>query len=90
MSKKQTALRAAAALFELPAESLGRAVKVTVTAPDQVLVENYKGLRLYDRALIEIDGGPELLRLRGEGLQLRYILPGELLITGKIYTVDIE
>lgn len=90
MRGKERIVNAAAEAFGLPEESLASTVKVTVTAPGRVLVENHKGLKLYGEECIEIDGGKELIRLHGDQMQLRYMTAQELLITGKLYTVDIE
>jgi sporulation protein YqfC len=76
--------------FELPPEALSGVPKLTLTGSRRVLVENHRGLLEYSRERIEINGGRVRLRLLGEGLELRAMNGSDILVTGDIYSVELE
>lgn len=76
--------------FDLPAETAAGLPKITVTGDSRVLIENHKGLLEYSGELIEVGAGRLRLRVRGEGLTLRAMDGEVLLITGKVFGVDME
>ena len=82
-------LQRAAGRLGLPEEALG-ALKLSLTGPDQALLENHRGLLDYtDRAVTAACAGG-CVRIRGEGLLLRAMDVHMLLVTGKIEGVDLE
>ena len=74
----------------LPGEILENVPRLTLTGREQVLIENHKELLSYSAELVEIGCGRVHLRIRGERLLLRAMDREELLITGKIFAVEVE
>ena len=56
----------------------------------RILVENHRGIAELGTDLIEIKGGKAALRIRGEGLALKAMNRTELLITGRLFSVELE
>lgn len=75
---------------DLPADILAGTIKVTLTGAERVLVENHRGILAYTDDLVEINGKGTLLRVRGEKLLLRAMDSEMLLVTGKIFGLDLE
>ena len=75
---------------DLPADIVAGTIKVALTGTEQVLVENHRGILAYTDGLVEVNGRGVLLRIRGEKLLLRAMDGEMLLVTGKIFGVDLE
>lgn len=76
--------------LDLPAEALAGTIRVMVTGQNRVLIENHRGILAYTEDLLEVSGGKQRLRVRGENLLLRAMDQNELLLTGKVYGLDLE
>jgi sporulation protein YqfC len=83
-------LEKAAETFDLPAEVLAGMPKITMTGYRRVHIECHKGLLEYDGSLIVVNGGPVIIKVRGEELELCSMSSEELLITGTVYGIDFE
>ena len=88
MARKPGAAEQAAQLLDLPPESVAGVPRLTVVGCRSAVVEQHRGLRLYTRELIEIEGGRVRLRVCGEDLQLRAMDRDVLLIGGNIVSVE--
>lgn len=75
--------------LDLPPDVLGGLPLAELKGDCQLRVENHRGILAYDPEEIHI-GGKVILRVRGEGLELKAMRRGELLITGKIFSVEPE
>ena len=75
---------------DLPADIVAGAIKVTLTGTERALVENHRGILAYTDGLVEINGKGILLRIRGEKLLLRAMDSEMLLVTGRIFGLDLE
>ena len=78
------------ARMELPGELLDEIPRLTLTGGTQVLVENQKELLSYSDEMIELGCGRLRLRIRGENLLLRAMDREELLVTGRIFGVEVD
>ena len=76
--------------LELPGELLGDVPRLTLTGNGQALVENHRELLSYTEEAVEVGCGRLRLRIRGEGLQLRAMDREELLVTGRIFGVEVD
>lgn len=88
--REQNILEKAAEAFDLPAEVLAGMPKITMTGYRRIHIECHKGLLEYDGSLIVVNGGPVIIKLRGEDLELCSMSAEELLITGTVYGIDFE
>lgn len=76
--------------FDLPAEAVTGAARVTLSGRWQVLVEHHKGLLSYSERAVEINCGALRYRVLGDGLLLRAMTAETLLVTGTIFSVETE
>ena len=56
----------------------------------QLRMENHKGILAYGSQEIHISGGRLVVKVRGDGLELKAMNAGELLITGDIAGIELE
>ncbi|MCY0877130.1 MAG: YabP/YqfC family sporulation protein [Firmicutes bacterium] len=80
--------RLAAQWLEMPADTLERVPRITIIGRTQVIVENYLSLLEFTDTRIRVATGIGETVISGEGLELRTIVPEELLIEGAIHGVD--
>ena len=88
MEKKPSAAERAAELLDLPLESLAGVPRLTLVGCRSAVVEHHRGLLLYERERIEIDGGRVRLRICGAELELRAMDRDVLLIRGDIVSIE--
>ncbi len=76
--------------LELPEEALLGAAKLTLTANRRALIENHCGILEYGPEQIQISVKRGKIVLRGSDLHLEAMNKGELLICGKLQSVEWE
>lgn len=76
--------------FDLPAETVAGLPSVSLTGDSRVLIENHRGILEYTEKTVEAAGGRLRIRINGEKLVLRAMDSQSLLITGKIFGVELE
>lgn len=76
--------------LELPEEALLGAAKLTVTGGRRALVENHKGVLEYGEERIVISAGRGRINISGAGLGIEAMNRRELLIKGRIQSVEWE
>ena len=64
--------------------------RVEVTGRHEVRMENHKGILAYGREEIIVSGGKLLIKVKGDGLELKAMNGDELLITGTVTAVELE
>ena len=87
--KKDGLLERAALAFEIPGETVGLP-RVELVGQHEARMENHRGILAYGKEEIVVSGGRLLVRFRGEGLELKAMTERELLITGTVFSVEIE
>ena len=75
--------------FELPPEAVAGMPRITITGRSRVLVENHRGLLEYGEDTVEVAGGRIRVRINGTELQLRAMDRNDLVITGRILSVEV-
>ena len=88
MGRKETILEKASAALDLPGELLPGLPRIELLGDREVRMESHKGILAYGSEEIHISGGKLVVRVRGEGLELRAMDPAQLLITGRIDGVE--
>ena len=76
--------------LDLPGEALLGSAKLTLTANRRALVENHCGILEYGPEHIQISVKRGKIVLRGSDLRLTAMKKGELLICGKLQSVEWE
>ena len=87
--KKEGLLERTAQALDIPVEATGLP-RVEVTGRHEVRMENHKGILAYGREEIIVSGGKLLIKVKGDGLELKAMNGDELLITGTVTAVELE
>lgn len=82
-------LERTAEVFDLPADALAGLPKLELVGDGELRVENHKGILAYGREEIHVSGGDWVIKIAGEGLELRAMTGIELLITGKVSQITL-
>lgn len=77
-------------LLEIPQEVSSNIPKVTITGFEQILIENYKTILEYQDFYIRLSTEIGILNINGFGIDLKEMTSDDLLITGKIDSIDFE
>jgi len=87
--KKEGLLERTAQVFDIPGEVVGLP-RVELVGRRELRMENHRGILAYGTEEVLVSGGSILLRVKGQGLELRAMDAGGLLITGTISAVELE
>lgn len=77
-------------ILEIPPEISTNLPKVTVIGFKKMLIENYKGILEYQDFYIRISTYVGILNINGYELYLEEMTTDDLLVTGKIESIDFE
>lgn len=87
--RREGFLERTAQALDIPVEATGLP-RVEVTGRHEVRMENHKGILAYGREEIIVSGGKLLIKVKGDGLELKAMNGDELLITGTVTAVELE
>lgn len=79
-----------AGAFQLPADAVAGMPRMELVGDGQLRIERHRGILAYDPTDVHIAAGPLTVRVRGLGLELGTMNRQELLITGRILSVELE
>ena len=85
--KKQNRLER---ILEIPSEISSNEPKITITGFNQILLENYKGILEYQEFFIRISTYIGIININGFNLNLTEMTTDDVIITGKIESIDFE
>lgn len=77
-------------LLEIPKEISSQEPKITVMGFKELLIENYKGILEYQDFYIRINTYIGIININGFDLDLNEMTSDDLLIKGKIESIDFE
>ena len=89
MDKKGQLLERAAQLFDIPGQAVGLP-RVEVVGRSELRMENHRGILAYGTEEIHVSGGAFVIQITGQGLELRAMTGLELLITGRIDSIQLH
>lgn len=89
-SKKNNTFSKVEKLLEIPQEISSDIPKFTMLGFEKLLIENYKAVLEYQDFFIRISTYIGIININGFNLDLQEMRTDELLITGKIESIDIE
>ena len=89
-SRKSGILEKTAQVFDLPADAVAGLPRLELVGDKELRVENHRGILAYGPEEIHVSGGAYLIKIAGEGLELRAMTGLELLITGKIEQIQLS
>ena len=87
---RERILERTAEVFDLPGDLVAGLPRVELIGDRQPRMEHHRGILAYGTEEIHISGGRIILKVRGEGLELRSMNAGALLITGRIQGIELE
>lgn len=82
-------LERTAELLDLPADALAGLPRLELVGDGELRVENHKGILAYGTEEIHVSGGSFIIKILGQGLELRAMTGLELLITGRIEQIQL-
>ncbi len=77
-------------ILELPKEVGTNEPKITMIGFNQILIENYMGILEYEEFFIKVNTYIGIININGFNLNLNNLTDDDILITGKIDSIDIE
>lgn len=75
--------------LQLPADALGTP-GMRISGRNRALIENHNGILCYGDSLIEINCRGMRIRIRGDDLRLKAMDKNDMLICGRILSVEFE
>lgn len=88
--KREGLLEKTAEVLDLPGDVVAGLPRLELTGSRQLRMENHKGILAYGSQEIHISGGKLVVKVRGNGLELKAMNASELLITGDIAGIDLN
>ena len=77
-------------ILEIPVELSTNNPKITVVGFERVLIENYKGMLEYQDYFVRLNTHIGIININGFNLKLEEMTTDDLLVTGKIDSIDFE
>lgn len=77
-------------ILDIPQEINKKDSKITILSFNEILIENYKGIIEYEEFFIKINTELGDINVNGYSLNLEQITADDILITGKINSIDLE
>ena len=88
MERRESFLKKASAALDLPADVVAGVPRMELLGDREFRMEFHRGILAYGTEEIHISGGKLIVRVKGQGLELRSMDPANLLITGTITGVE--
>lgn len=76
--------------LEMPKEVISNVPKITIVGSNEMLIENYKGILEYEEFFVRVNTYIGIINVNGLNLNLNQITEDDIIITGKIDSIDIE
>lgn len=76
--------------LDIPREVSGKIPKITITAFDELMIENFKGILEYEDFFARINTHIGIININGFNLKLNQMTEDDILVTGRIESVDFE
>ena len=77
-------------ILEFPEEISNNEPKITIIGFKKIMVENYKGILEYENFFVRLNTTIGVLNINGFNLSLNEMTDEDLIITGKIESIDFE
>ena len=88
MERKESILEKTVQALDLPPDLAGLP-RIELLGDQELRVEYHKGILAYGTQEIHISGGRLVIRVLGDGLELRAMNTSELLVTGRISGIEL-
>ena len=74
----------------LPKEVISKTPKLTLTGFDELFIENFKGIMEYEDFFARIKTAIGIININGFNLKLNQMTEDDILVTGKIESIELE
>lgn len=74
----------------LPKEVISKTPKLTITGFEELFIENFKGIIEYEDFFARIKTTIGIININGFNLKLNQMTEDDILVTGKIESIDFE
>lgn len=74
----------------LPKEVISKIPKITITGFEELFIENFKGILEYEDFFARIKTEIGIININGFNLKLNQMTEEDILVTGKIESIDFE
>lgn len=88
--RRASAAERVARTFSLPADAVAGMPRIELVGDGQLRVERHRGILAYDPGEIHIAAGRVTIRVLGFDMELRTMNRQELIVTGRICSVELE
>ena len=88
--KRESLLERTAQALDLPGDLVAGLPRIELVGSGELRMENHKGILSYGSQEIHISGGRLVVKVWGDGLELRAMNAGQLLITGLIRGLELS
>ncbi len=76
--------------LEMPEEIVSDKPRITILGFDELVIENYKNILEYDEIFIKVNTYIGVININGIGLKLIQMNKDDIMVTGKIDSLDFE
>ena len=87
--RRTALLEKTAQMFELPADVVAGVPRMEIVGDGEFRMENHRGILSCAEDEIHISGGIYLVKISGRELEVRAMTGLEVLVTGKIFSVEL-
>ena len=77
-------------ILEIPVQLSTNNPKITIVGFERVLIENYRGILEYQDYFVRLNTYIGIININGFNLNLEEMTTDDLLVTGKIDSIDFE
>ena len=76
--------------LDLPKDVILNLPKITIVGNTEIIIENHKGIILFERNIIKINTNVKVINIEGENFEILYIGDSTITISGKFKSVGYE
>lgn len=88
-TRKEGLLEKTSTFLDVPADAMAGLPKLELTGDRSLYLERYRGILLYGKEEIQVDGGKWVLRVVGRDLEIQAMREGELRLFGWISRLEL-
>jgi sporulation protein YqfC len=87
-TKEAGLLLKAAEMLDLPGEVVAGVARIEITGGREIIIENHGGILEYGPNEIDVNSDGVILRIQGDGLEIRAMTATELSIRGMVLSLE--
>ncbi|WP_418921847.1 sporulation protein YqfC [Clostridium ganghwense] len=76
--------------LDLPRDVVLNIPKITITGNNEIIIENHKGIIIFEEKEIKINSNVGVISIKGEGLEILFIGGSTIILGGKFKGVIYE